>query len=180
MLPRSFAVVVLALGFFSLNHLRAVPLPPLAVRPQHNRTVIPGTWTWKIETNKISANQGDLWWSHQTDTERCLVPRNDAAVAVIRKPFEKIDLTDLQAVKFANDKISGSNNNNQLPVGTVLAVRTTNQNYAKLRVVRYYRLHDFSFPGSEVLTEAWKQFVLQKPDRDLYHLEVEWVLFKAK
>ena len=107
------------------------------------------------------------------------MPRNGAAVAVVSKPFEKIDLADLQAVKYANESISGSDNN-QLKVGTVLAVRTANGNYAKLKVVRYYKLHDFSFPGSEVLTGRWKQFVLQKPDRDFYHIEVAWGLFRAK
>ena len=131
--------------------------------------------------NKLGNLEGsDLWWSHQTETERYLGPMNGAAIKVVTEPFEKIDLTYLKAAELSKDKISGSDNNNFLIPGTVLAVRTVNGNFAKLKVVRYYKLHDFTFAGSEVLTEAWKTFVLQRPNRDLYHIEVEWVLYKSK
>ena len=180
MLRRLFSVAILAGACLSSSALWAVPLPKIEERPKPNRTVIPGTWAWNIETNKLGGEKADLWWSHHTDAERSLMPKNGAAVVVVTKAFDKIDLADLKATKFGNEKISGSDNDNKLQPGTVLAVRTTSGNYAKVRVVRYYRLHDFSFPGSEVLTEGWKQFVLRKPDRDFYHIEVEWMLYPSK
>jgi hypothetical protein len=121
-----------------------------------------------------------LWWSPQNATERHLVPFNGAAIKVIPdEPFEKIDLNYLKSVELTKDKLVGSGNN-FLPPGTVLAVRTANGNFAKLRVVRYYTLHDFTFPGSEILTEAWKQLSLRTPNQDFYNIEVEWVLYKVR
>jgi hypothetical protein len=134
-----------------------------------------------IETNKLGRlESSDLSWSQQTATERYLEPINGAAMKILTEPFDKIDLTYLKGVQLTKDKISGSDNNNFLQPGTVLAVRTVNGNFAKLKVTRYYKLHDFTFPGSEVLNQGWKESVLQSPNRDYYHIEVEWVLYKAK
>jgi hypothetical protein len=160
-----------------------VPVPEpqdnLRPAPKAARTVILGTWGWNIATNKLGKwASSDLHWAHQTATERFLEPLNGAAIKVVAEPFEKIDLHYLKNVEFAKGKVSGSDNNNLLKRGTVLAVRTGDGSFAKLRVTRYYKLHDFSFPGAEVLNEAWKQGALRDPDRDHYHIEVEWIRYQ--
>ena len=132
------------------SDLQAVPdRPPVELpAPKANRTVIPGTWAWSVETNKLGKLDGsDLWWSPQTDTLRHLVPFNGAAISIVAEPFEKIDLTYLKSVELMKGKLAGSGNN-FLPPGTVLAVRTANGNFAKLKVVRYYTMQDFAFPGT--------------------------------
>ena len=182
MVRKALLAAIFAVSCFGSSDLQAVPdRPPLEIPiPKSTRTVIPGVNAWNIETNKVGTRDGkDLVWSHQTDTERYFEPINGSAMKVVTEPFERIDLTYLKSVELTKAKLSGSGNN-FLPPGTVLAVRTANGNFAKLRVIRYYKLHDFAFPGSEILTDTWKKFVLQRPDRDFYHLEVEWVLYRVK
>jgi hypothetical protein len=181
MLHRLLVGLIVAAAYLSPSVAWAVPLPKIEERPKTTRTVIPGTWTWNIETNKLGANnKPDLWWCQHQGKERSLETKNGAAMAIVPIAFEKVDLACLKSVKFDKQKISASDNNNQLQPGTVLAVRTANGNYAKLRVVRYYRMHDFSFPGSSVLNEQWKKFVLSLPDQDFYNIEFEWVFYKAE
>ena len=62
--------------------------------------------------------------------------------------------------------------------GTVVALRTNEGNFAKLKVVMYRELHDFSFPEAKLLDAEWKAFVLKRPNTKNYHLEVEWVLYR--
>jgi hypothetical protein len=180
MLRRAVLVAIVAACCFPSSNLLGVPIPPLEGQPKPKRTVIPGTWTWAIQTNKLGDKRSDLWWCHQTETEWYLVPRNGAALKVLTTPFEKVDLNYLKAVKYSQERVPGSDNNNVLLPGTVLAVRTANGDFAKLKVIRYYKLHDFTFPGSEVLKDQWKLFTLQRPDRDFYNIEVEWIFYKSK
>ncbi len=65
-----------------------------------------------------------------------------------------------------------------LTPGTVLALRTTEGNFAKLRVVGYRSCHDFSFPEAKLLSAEWRANGLKTPDQQNYHLEVEWVLYR--
>jgi hypothetical protein len=160
--------------------LQAVPLPKDNRRP--NCTVMPGSWTWTLETNKVGnpVESSDLWWSHNGRTERSLQASNGSAITVVAEPFEKIDLKYLKSVQITNDKVSGSDNNNCLKPGTVMAVRTANGNFAKIKVVRYYQMHDFKFAGSEVLTENMRVSMLKEPNQENYHIEFEWFFFKCK
>ena len=182
MVRKALLTAIFAVCCLRSSDLQAVPdRPPLEVPiPKSTRTVIPGLNAWNIETNKLGTTESkDLLWSHQTDTERYFEPINDAAIKVVAEQFEKIDLAYLKSVELTKGKLSGSGNT-FLPPGTVLAVRTANGNFAKLRVIRYFKLHDFNFPGSERLTDTWKKFVVQRPNNDYYHIEVEWVLYKSK
>jgi hypothetical protein len=183
MLRSAFLTAILGVCCLGFCDLGAAPLPPIrkseeAQKP--NRTVIPGTWAWSIETNKLGRDRSDLFWSHKTNTERDIVPSNGASLAVITVPFEQIDLKYFKAVEFTDKSVAGSDNNNLLKPGTILAVRTVNGNFAKLKVIRYYTSHDFTFPGSEILNDDWKQFSLQRPIIPSYHIEFEWVLYKSK
>ncbi|REJ95516.1 MAG: hypothetical protein DWQ34_05555 [Planctomycetota bacterium] len=146
----------------------------------HSR-VIPGSYGWDLEADIIGTDGEtiDLIWRYRNETERGLVAQNGGALVRIENgEFDKLALSDLEKADYPSQIIPGSLNNNRLRPGTVLGLRTAEGNYAKLRVKGYVPLHDFSFEGSSVLTEDWKVFVLKKPNRTDYHIELEWELFK--
>jgi hypothetical protein len=141
------------------------------------QTVILGTWTWDIETNKQGNKKGaDVWWEQVTDKERFLVPQNGAGLIVVlgKKAFDKITQVDLAALSYSDKKLASDS----LAPGTVVALRTTEGNLAKLKVVKYRELHDFSFPEAKLLDEKTRAFFLKHPNRKNYHIEVEWVLYR--
>jgi hypothetical protein len=140
------------------------------------RTVLLGTWTWKVEGNKFGDNdRADFWWEQVTERERRLVPQGGAGWAILRdRPFEKLTRQDLVKANYSTDKLTGT----LLTPDTVVAVRTADGKFAKMRVVRYRELHDFSFPEVRHLKAEWIRFALQQPNVKEYHLEVDWVLYK--
>jgi hypothetical protein len=146
--------------------------------PVKGQTVILGTWTWDIETNKQGGDvKGvDVRWEQATATEQYLVPLNGAGLIVFdkKKEFEKITREDLAELKYSDEKLA----NDALAPGTVVALRTNEGNFAKLKVVKYRELHDFSFPEAKLLNEAMKEFMLKSPNTKKYHIEVEWVLYR--
>ncbi|HEY7425339.1 MAG TPA: hypothetical protein VH682_13995, partial [Gemmataceae bacterium] len=140
------------------------------------QTVILGTWTWDIETNKQGGKKEvDVWWEQVTNKEQFLVPRNGAGLIVLdKKAFDKITREDLRNLKYSNERLA----NDSLAPGTVVALRTNEGNFAKLKVVKYRELHDFSFSEAKLLRAEWRAFVLKKPNMKNYHLEVEWALYR--
>jgi hypothetical protein len=152
------------------------PIGQTVLLPATTRTVILGTWTWDIETNRQGVDKGaDVWWEQVTDREQLLVPRNGAGLVLFKtRAFDKITREDLAALKYADKGLA----NKSLTPGAVLALRTSDGNFAKLRVVKYRELHDFSFPEAVLLDRGVRAFFLGQPNRKNYHLEVEWVLFR--
>jgi hypothetical protein len=144
--------------------------------PTKGQTVILGTWTWDIETNKQGDEKGvDVKWEHATAKEQFLVPLNGAGLVVLdRKEFDKITREDLAALKYSDKKLAYDS----LAPGTVVALRTNEGNFAKLKVVKYRELHDFSFPEAKLLDEKMRDFLLKHPNTKNYHIEVEWVLYR--
>jgi hypothetical protein len=98
-----------------------------------------GTYSWDIDGNDAgNKKDADLWWEHVDEHERYLVPMNGAQLTVVRnRPFEQVTLDDLQKTEFASDRISASDANPTIIVGTVLAVRTSKGNLTKLEVVGF-------------------------------------------
>ena len=140
------------------------------------RTVIPGTWSWRIEGNTIATGSADLFWEQVSGSERNLVPRGGAAWAVLKgKRFEKVGLAGLRGASYSDDKLPGSS----LRPGTVLALRTRDGKLAKLKVVGYRCLHDTSFPEARHLSPGWVRFARGRPNVQEYHLELDWALFKG-
>ena len=145
--------------------------------PAKGQTVIPGTWTWDIETNNQGGDKGvDVQWQQATATEQFWVPLNGAGLIVFdkKKAFDKITRQDLAELKYSDKKLA----NDALTPGTVVALRTSEGNFAKLKVVKYRELHDFSFPEAKLLKEEIREFFLKQPNTKNYHIEVEWVLYK--
>ena len=140
------------------------------------QTVILGTWTWNIEKNSQGGREdADVFWEQVTDKEQFLVPKGQAGLMVLeKKGFEKVTPEDLKGLKYSDKPLA----NTSLTPGTVFALRTNQGNFAKLKVVQYRELHDFSFPEANLLEPRWREFVLQKPNTKNYHLEVEWILYR--
>ena len=146
----------------------------------YNTTVILGTWKWDVETNKqASSDISDFWWEQITDTERYLVPENGAEAKLIPNGnFDTIDPAFIDKQTLSTDKISGADKGGVLVPGTVVVFRTVEGNLGKMQVERYRALHDFTFQEAEYLSEGWKSFVLKKPNKEMYHLQVRWKLYR--
>ena len=141
------------------------------------QAVILGTWTWDIETNMQGGDTKgvDIWWEQVTAKKQFLVPKNGAGLIVLTKgAFDKITRKDLKDLAYSEKKLGSES----LTPDTVVALRTNEGNFAKLKVVKYRALHDFSFPEAMYLDERTRKFFLTRPNTKNYHIEVEWVLYK--
>ena len=83
------------------------------------------------------------------------------------------------ALSYVPERLSGSDRDSVLTPGTIVALRTSEGNVAKLKVLGYRALHDFDFPEASALSQQWRDSVLQQADCSNYHLEVEWVLYRV-
>lgn len=144
------------------------------------QTVLLGTYTWDAETDdfpqfgKAESKKGDIWWQQETREKQSLVPRNGSLVIEVHdKDFAELTAEDLKVLRYSLKPIS----NEKLVPGAIIALRTAEGNYAKLKVIGYRALHDFTFREAAVLRESWKSMVLNKDNKENYHLEVEWVLY---
>lgn len=140
------------------------------------QTVIMGTWNWDIETNSQGPSPTlDVWWQQVNKVDQFLVPKFRTSMAVIKdKSYELVDVDDLFGAEFAKRPIR----NTLLTPGTVLAMKTTEGNFAKIKVIGYRDLHDFSFVDARFARESWKYFIWNSPNRPNYHLEIEWTLYR--
>jgi len=147
----------------------------------YTKTVLLGTWFWDVESNKQGQQSDtvDFWWEHVSHAERCLVPMNGALAKVVPGgKFDKITPAFIKGQDLSSGRISGSDKDGLLTTGTVVVFRTAEGNLGKLQVERYWAKHDFSFPEAKYLSRDWKRFVLQRPNTEMYHLQVRWQLFK--
>jgi hypothetical protein len=97
--------------------------------------LLKASWAWDIDSNSDCRERSDVFWHHVTESERYLVPQNGAELAVvIGKEYKKLSRTDLMKIKFGKHRISASNVNPLIDIGTVLAIKTSEGNFVKLLV----------------------------------------------
>lgn len=170
---RLLVVLILLVGLSLLLWFAMVKLLGRG-RPTAQSRVIPGTFAWDIEANRIGSNgQTDLWWQIVNDTERYFIPENGAQIAVVTdRAFDKIDRAYAESLQLSAQRIS----NSTLAPGTNLVVRTGEGHLAKVRVVRYRSSHDLDFEEAKSLPEDWKGLLLSSENLDNYHIEVEFKL----
>jgi len=86
-----------------------------------------------------TAVRGDVWWRTASDTERSLEPQPGAAVTNLGVvDFNSIEPAALRVLSYSNAPIIGNDDaSNQLVTGDVFAVRTSEGNFAKVKVVSY-------------------------------------------
>ena len=156
--------------------------PPIPVW-KSGTTVIPGNAAWDAETDgmvhAIDTPSADLWWEMVSEAQRYLTPCNGAGAAVVkRRSYEEVTGRYLQRWHMPGEKLSGSDEDDALEPGTVIAFRTAEGTVGKLRIVGFRPLHDLSFPEAGVYPEAWKAEAAKRPNYERYHIEIEWTLFQ--
>ncbi|MBP7052905.1 MAG: trypsin-like peptidase domain-containing protein [Phycisphaerae bacterium] len=126
-------------GATALGSADASPPPSSGVAVVSADKLLRGTWAWDIDNEDDTNQQAvDLWWEHVNEHERYLVPRNGTQLAVVKdKSFEGLTLADLSRIGLARDRIAASDYEATIDVGTILAVRTTEANLAKLEVLGF-------------------------------------------
>lgn len=125
--------------------LALVLLASSCTRTQQEATVpvreklLKGTWIWDLDSNSDGTpDSADVWWEHVDVRERYLVPKNGAQIAVLKgKVFAKLSLSEIRSADFTSNRISASDENAVLDAGTILAIRTSEGNYAKVEVVGF-------------------------------------------
>lgn len=143
----------------------------------YSSTVILGTYSWDVESNTLGPNrQSDFWWQRIDDTRGNLVAQNGATVEVISHNFDMINKSYISKFPALRD---GRINNQDIKPGTIALFKTAEGNYGKLRIKGYRALHDFDFKeAKEHMDASFKEYVLQKPNNEKYHLVVEYELYK--
>jgi len=120
--------------------ITSAPLPAGVVFA--GTTVIGGTCTFDLDFGASGGGSGteaDLWWEQVDSTTRNLVPQRGAALARLGGVgFDALTAAALANQGYSGSAINGSNNaSNELTVGTVLAVRTSKGNLAKVKIDSY-------------------------------------------
>lgn len=146
----------------------------------YTTTVLLGTCTWDVESNVQKGTKGvDFKWEGPGKNERWLAPYNgSAAKSISGKEFDSIDETFVAKQELDPSGIWGTDGTGTLGPGAVIVFRTAEGNFGKLKIDRYWPLHDFSFPEAEkYLDDSLKEYLLSKPNFETYHLQVTWKLF---
>ena len=99
---------------------------------------IVGTYQYDLDTGQQgAAGDDDVWWEIITDGERKLVSLEDAAIAYLGDvDYDGISSAEVQDLDYDRSRdLSGSDTDNELFEGAVFAVRTNDDNYAKVEVL---------------------------------------------
>jgi hypothetical protein len=100
-----------------------------------------GTFVFDLESCRQSTTStGDLWWEQIDDVQRQLVPfsAGDRVAVLGQVDYTKVTFDRVAAAALGTAPVNGSDNtSNQLTAGTVLAVRTRNGDFAKVRIDSY-------------------------------------------
>lgn len=118
--------------------LSRLDLIPRARIIRSGTLTIPGTHTLDLDTGTLSpaGDAADLWWQQMTTSTRQLTPVNGAEVHRIGPAnYARLTCARLMALAYTTDPVSGTpGSGNRMTPGTVVAVRTNRENYAKLQV----------------------------------------------
>jgi hypothetical protein len=159
---------------------RAAETPDPALGKGDHRTVLLGSRNWDVESNKQGISTADFWWSQGSATHRDLIPVSGTTWKVITdRNYDEIDKAFIRAQKLDKVRLSGSDNEYAVLVpGLVIVFRTGEGNFGKMQIERYRSLHDFSFQEAVYLDDSWREMILKEPNREKYHLQVKWHLFR--
>jgi zinc ribbon protein len=100
-------------------------------------TTMRGTFVYDLERCR-EVSPGDVWWQQMTAFSRQLTPQNGAMLANMGQVnYDGITLATLKAQSYSATPIGMSKGRINLPPGTVIAVKTRNGQYAKVRIDSY-------------------------------------------
>jgi hypothetical protein len=100
-----------------------------------------GTFTFDLDTGAEGGPSGnvDIWWDQQTAVLRQMVPQNGARILNLGVTnFAAISANNLEFLPYTTTPIDGNSDaTNKLVSGDVFAVRTSQGNFAKVKVITY-------------------------------------------
>ena len=101
-------------------------------------TRLQGTYVLDFE-KCAQGGTGDVWWEQRDSVNRMLVPQNGAMIVNMGPvSFDGVTLATLKSQDYRPGSINGSATSlNQLTPGTLLAIKTRNGHYAKMRIDSY-------------------------------------------
>jgi hypothetical protein len=128
---------------------------PAATVVSSGTTVLKGTWLFDLDTGTQEgvAPGADIWWEQMTATARQMTPTNGATIINLGAvAYASLSAAGLQNLPYAATPVPGNDDvTNKLVAGVVFAVKTTQGNFAKVRVDAY---------GYD-LTITWTTYQLQ-------------------
>ncbi len=104
-------------------------------------TRIPGSFTWDIDSGTIGGNSKlvDLWFQVDANRELSLVARNNASMAILVIPFDKISLVAIKRCfndpRLGQKEISNSKGRYRLQPGLCFGLKTSEGRIAKLELL---------------------------------------------
>ena len=122
----------------------ATTTAPSTTVPPSTTTTVPssngsvrGTWTFDFDTGVEGASGSDVWWNQLTSTNRQLQPYSSGAMLfnMGAANYEAVTKAQLQGLAYSTNPINGSDSGNQMPPGTVIAVKTNTGRFAKMKVI---------------------------------------------
>jgi tetratricopeptide (TPR) repeat protein len=110
---------------------------PAASGAERRSAAIPPTFTLDLESGAVGGNpKADLWWHFATRTERTLDAFNGAGLALIEDlRFEDVDRARLARLRYTYSSLPASGPGPMVKPGALVAVRTAEGNYAKVRIL---------------------------------------------
>jgi hypothetical protein len=114
--------------------------------PAPKDKLLRGTYTWDIDSNTDGGgSSADIDYHQISDWERYLEPVNGARFCVVQgttvflvgENFDTLSLSDLQNESYTTDRISVSDTNPAIDVGSIIAVSTSAGKYAKIEVTGF-------------------------------------------
>ncbi|HEX7778295.1 MAG TPA: hypothetical protein VF424_03595, partial [Vicinamibacterales bacterium] len=140
------------------------------------QTVILGTYSWDVETDsQRGPTRNDVWWQQVRAGVQFLTPQAGAGFAIVTDiPFDALGQAELSKLRYLPDRLA----NTSLLPGTVFGLRTSEGNFARVKVIGYRDSHDFSFDSAQIVPEDRRAWGLKRPNIKNYHLELSWVLFE--
>ena len=133
-------------------------------------TIVMASWLWDVDKNALGVgDKSDIWWTHEGD----LQTQDDARFAIVDLPFRQLSPSSMKDVILDTKSIAKKD----LTPGKVIALRTGDGNFAKLRVKGYRASRDFSFEGVELYPPAWRAQLEKDPNVDDFHIVFDWAIY---
>ncbi|HEU5065264.1 MAG TPA: hypothetical protein VFT86_05185 [Gaiellaceae bacterium] len=102
---------------------------------------IPGTFLFDVDSGAVTQTGADLFWRQRTEVLRQMEPQGTATLVNLGvRDFDSLTGDQLSKLTYTSTPIPGNaDRSNQLVNGDVFAVRSTDGNFAKVKVVSYGR-----------------------------------------
>lgn len=143
---------------------------------------IPQTFTLDLETGKVKGadmSKVDLWWQARTKSNRCLCPYYGSKTRIADLSadiFNQADLHILKNLEYTDAGLEHHDDGVKLRSGLTFAVKTTEGNYAKVRIAKV----GYDAKNKNYVVLEWQLFTVtgsvtddESIIRELHHIDKE-------